>query len=91
MAYSWIITEDHMDGTDKGVSGPNGSTHDWEANPNAGQPFQMFDDDGELYYTGRYVGDDSEDMFKPLDDFGEPNAGCTGIKYKDSEGDWEYI
>jgi len=89
MAYSWIIDQDHIDGEDVGVTGPHGTTTNWEYD--MGIPFQMFDDDGELYYTGRYLGDDSEDLFAPLDDFGGPNAGCTGIKYKDANGNWEYI
>lgn len=45
--------------------------------------FQMFDDDGEKYYTGVYLGPDDEDMFGPIDDFGTPNAGCTEIRYYD--------
>jgi hypothetical protein len=45
--------------------------------------FRMYDDDGELYYTGLFAGDaDSEDGFGPLDDFGRPNAGATEIKYR---------
>ena len=90
MAYSWIITEDHLDGVDKGVIGPNGSTTDWAADPAQGEEFMMYDDDNELYYTGRIVGD--FEGFEPMDDFGMPNAGCTGIKYKNATtGEWEYL
>ena len=42
-----------------------------------GENFKMHDDDGNLYYTGRIVGD--FDGLEPLDDFGMPNAGCTHI------------
>ena len=41
--------------------------------------FKMYDDDGELYYSG-YSKPDAD--FDPLDDFGMPNAGCTEIKYR---------
>lgn len=49
--------------------------------------FQMRDDDGELYYTGLYIGPDDENMFGPLDDFGMPNAGATEISYYNPETD----
>lgn len=48
------------------------------------QNFRMYDDDGALYYTGRYLGPDDDGMFGPLDDFGKPNAGCTDIHYYDA-------
>lgn len=47
--------------------------------------FRMYDDDGELYYTGRMITDEGateEASFGPLDDYGTPNAGCTLIKYQ---------
>lgn len=90
MTYSWTITKDHLDGEDTGITGPGGTTFDWEANPTAGEEFKMYDDDNELYYTGRLVGDDVAG-FEPLDDYGMPNAGCTGIKYKSKDGVWEYL
>lgn len=46
--------------------------------------FEMYDGDGELYYTGRLVTDEgkSEDAcYSPLGDFGMPGAGCTDIRY----------
>ena len=46
---------------------------------NYGVTFQMFDDDMNLYYEGKIVGDYTG--FEPLDDFGIPNAGCTSIWY----------
>ena len=45
-----------------------------------GDKFELFDDDGELYYVGRIIGD--FEGFEPLDDFGTPNAGCTRIDIK---------
>lgn len=47
-----------------------------------GQSFKMYDDDGNLYYVGRYLGPDDETMFRPLDDLGTPDAGATRIDYK---------
>ena len=56
-----------------------------------GQVFRMKDDDGELYYEGVMVitpedGDEAE--FRPLWDFGMPNAGATTIEYRQSDGTW---
>lgn len=55
-----------------------------------GTKFKMYDDDGELYYKGRFILDpkedeDEEDEFQPLDNFGTPNAGCSHIKYRNPE------
>ncbi len=69
-----------------------------------GRKFKMYDDDGELYYDGKIVGvDDSDEIFLagsvggdvadfgPLWDFGTPNAGCTEIRYKNEEGQWQTL
>ena len=48
--------------------------------------FRMLDDDGEIYYEGFLVGDE----FAPLDNFGEPNAGCTSIQVQEN-GAWIYV
>ena len=90
MTYSWIITKDLIDGEEVNVIGPRNSTFDWTKNPNAGEAFKMYDDDKELYYLGRITG--NYEGFEPLDDFGMPNAGCTGIKYRDpNTGAWNYL
>lgn len=57
-----------------------------------GRRFRMRDDDGELYYEGVMVvtpedGDEAE--FRPLSDFGAPNAGATTIEYQGPDGTWE--
>lgn len=55
------------------------------------QKFKMYDDDGILYYTGLFIGDEAE-MFGPLDDFGGPNAGATEIRYLNREtGEYETL
>lgn len=58
--------------------------------------YRMYDDDGELYYTGVLVSyvpktDDfpSDDaLMAPLYDFGGPNAGAAVIKYE-SHPEWD--
>lgn len=48
------------------------------------QWFKIYDDDGEIYYTGVRTGESEyEDGFEPLEDFGTPNAGATEIRYLD--------
>lgn len=102
--YAWIIDKDHMarrdakPGTNSnavGVLGPRDAPDDLEAKLQGGEgePFRMYDDDGNLYYEGRIVrtGEESDDLnaseegFEPLDDFGTPNAGCTEIRYRRGE------
>jgi len=95
--YAWTITRDLIDSDAKGVCGPRGCTMTSEEirnHPNA-EKFIMKDDDGESYYHGYYLTineDECEDCgFEPLDDFGEPNAGCTSIWYKNQEGEWSML
>ncbi|WP_203338601.1 hypothetical protein [Nocardioides limicola] len=54
--------------------------------------FKMYDDDGELYYTGvlayrAEVEGEEHVVAGPLFDFGAPNAGCTRIGYP-AHPDW---
>lgn len=55
-----------------------------------GQAFQMWDDDGILYYSGRWFENLESEGFtdasdfgahsgNPLEDYGEPNAGCASM------------
>lgn len=100
--YGWIITEDKInDPRDEmdckprvGVSGPGNISNEMLAKLKAGEgfAFRMKDDDGEIYYEGRFLGDEkSEDAFGPLDDFGMPDAGCTSIEYRNAQGGWETL
>lgn len=86
--YAWTITKDTLaDPNDKpgtnlnavGVIGPRNTDKTHEEIVKEGKAFRMYDDDGELYYEGRIMGE--YDGFEPLDDFGTPNAGATEIKY----------
>lgn len=91
--YAWIITEDHLaehnSDSEVGVHGPRDVSDENVARllKGEGDTFRMYDDDDELYYTGRLVvsgnltHDDEVACFGPLDDFGMPNAGCTSIRW----------
>lgn len=100
--YGWIITEDleanpefkapHPENA-VGMMGPKWLDDDVRASLLAGDgdQFQMLDDDLNIVYRGRFVGDSqSEQGFRPLDDFGTPNYGCTIIEYKRGKG-WERL
>lgn len=88
--YFWTIDKDHIEGTADGLSLGSGDRP--ERSPDTttpGEQFRMFDDDGELYYSGSIWGD--YDGFEPLDDFGMPSAGCTGIQYQNDKGEWKWL
>ena len=96
MPCSWIITKDYIgNGEANGTIGPSSATgSDVEKlRAGGGQAFRMKDDDGELYYRGRFIGaEGTEAAFSPFDDFGTPNAGCTIIQYRRwSDGKWETL
>lgn len=84
----------HCDGTctkgDAGIHGPSDIEAGLLARLKAGEgdTFRLYDDDGELYYTGRLVVDgayttyeDQEACFAPLDDWGMAWAGCTSVRW----------
>jgi len=78
--YGWVITADVLDGPESrevGMLGPRGLKFSKDEIISKGKKFEMFDDDGELYYEGYLLGGTG---LEPLDDFGMPNAGCTEIK-----------
>ncbi len=86
--YGWIITKDYLEGDDFeetsfGVAGPRDIPDKMldDLIDGNGEKFRLYDDDNELYYQGRIIGD--FDGFEPLDDYGEGNAGCTMIAYYD--------
>ena len=101
--YGWIIDIDHVpdsrspEGTNanaKGVTGPHNISDAIAARlaAGAGRAFQLKDDDGELYYTGRIITgpEDEEGIrdFAPLEDFDKPNAGASDIYYQRENGTW---
>ena len=96
---AWTITRDYFADPDAkrgtnynavGITGPHGiptalTPKKIAEHPDA-KPFRMLDDDGTLYYEGFLLGDE----FAPLDDFGEPNAGCTEIQVLEN-GAWTTV
>lgn len=81
----WTITKDLLaepddppgtNGNAAGLVGPRNAplTAAQIANDPKAIAFRLYDDDSTLCYEGFLLGDDE---FAPLDDFGEPNAGCT--------------
>ena len=75
-----------------GIVGPSGcelKSEEIKNHPEA-KEFRLLDDDGVIYYYGKYVGPDDESLFEPLDCFGMPSAGCTVIQYK-LNNRWEFV
>jgi hypothetical protein len=91
MKGSWVITKDHLGDGAEGTIGPSITTLTAEEIKAKGVHFKMYDDDNELYYEGYCIFRDGEEGFYPLEDFGEPNAGCTGIKYRNKDGTYEWL
>lgn len=94
--YAWIVTEDHLEHQQVEIFGPGGiSAGEVEQlRSGSGSVFRIYDDDGNLYYTGRGLGvPDEEAMLAPLRDYGFPNAGATRIEWQDfpdfASSSWE--
>ena len=83
--YAWTITQDKIcDGEEAGTVGPfdaSMSATEISSHPDR-EYFAMYDDDGEQYFAGYFVGDDDASGFEPLEDLGMPGYGCTEIRYK---------
>lgn len=94
--YGWLITYDSIDNEpDMKTCGPYNLSAGMETKLRQAvrigrdkypgddvEWFRMYDDDGELYYSGVRTGEsDYEHGFEPLEDYGTPNAGCTRIDY----------
>ncbi|MEP7128046.1 MAG: hypothetical protein ABI729_04220 [Chitinophagales bacterium] len=112
---AWIIDTDHLaepgDRDDAGRIGPDDAPADLvrrlRLKSQPGQTFRLYDDDGELYYTGRVLFEprdgepvtietaDEEDAFGPLWDFGTPNAGAVDLRYfgtsRDGRRGWQSL
>jgi len=94
----WAVTRDHLENKDVFVWNGRESKEEIERalkSSNA-MKFRMFDDDHELYYSGKMISKngsspfESEDIFGPLDDYGMPNAGCTQLEVL-WKGAWEIV
>lgn len=91
----WIITKDHLDGSNEDFNrtgyGTIKSIDEIPADKRI--PFKLYDDDNELYYTGiaETGACDTEEGFEPLD-WAMCDAGCTEIKYRNkTTGIWETL
>lgn len=91
--YAWLITYDHLDAKPAAIHGPRGAVYTPAQIKNGGKAFRLYDDDGELYFSGVYLGPNDESMFGPLDDYGMPVAGATRIEYLDVDeaGTWSTL
>lgn len=86
--YGWIVDVDRLaeDGrSDVGRFGPR-NTHMgiWARLVGTASDFKRWrckDADGEIYYEGRYIGPEDNNLFGPLEDFATPNAGAIDIAY----------
>jgi hypothetical protein len=101
-AYGWIIDREtvsnendestapeHRTKSRAGWVGPRdiGPEVEQRLRNGEGEQFRMYDDDGELYYEGRYIGPNDETAFGPLTDLGTPDAGAVRIDYNEG-GKW---
>ena len=92
--YGWLIYESFIEGsnieeaTTVEVVGPRGISDENEQKLKAGEGtgFELYDDDDNLYYKGRLIGD--FEGFEPCDDYGMPNAGAVHTKL---DGDGDYL
>lgn len=95
ISYAWIITKDFItdpshDTDDAGTHGPSQvqlTEEQIKNHPDARQ-FRMYDSENILTYEGLFVGGNGNEMYGPLEDFGEANAGCTSIHYQSPSGEW---
>jgi hypothetical protein len=56
-----------------------------------GEPFRLFDDDGNLYFQGVSWNDGTaQQVFLPLD-WGMADSGCTEMKMLNAQGAWEVV
>jgi len=93
--YAWVIIKDFTDFYDGQkykvveILGPRDNKLSSEEIQKKGEKFRLYDDDMILYYEGYLCGEDYHG-FEPMDDYGEPNAGCTIIEYY-KDGKWEVL
>lgn len=81
---SWVLTYDHLE--QKKMQDPG---------PEHVHPFKLFDDDGELYFSGamtdRLYNSSGEGIFEPLD-YAMGAWGCTELQVVNpSTGNYETI
>jgi hypothetical protein len=90
--YGWIIDEDHLEEEDgrKGVMGPRAIPEAIEAKLKAGEGllWRCLDDDGIVYYSGRFLDDDEEQFEQPRE---AKCGGCIGNLSEEAFGPlWDF-
>lgn len=83
---SWIITYDHLEDRPVLLNKPT----DARVLPKYKYAFRLFDDDGELYFSGLATTRDDEAAFEPLDAT-MGSYGCTEIQYRQDDDTWETL
>jgi len=87
--YGWVIVRDFIDDGEKVGTMSSASPFMEEEIRSKGELFRIVDDDDELYYHVKILGDYMG--FEPLDQFAMPYAGATTMEYKDKQGDWRRL
>lgn len=94
--FGWVVDKEYdfgesKVGIDTEVMGPRNATATKEEIVAQGIHFKMYDDDGNLYYSGYVLADDDHNEFMPLDHYGAPNAGCTYMKLRNKDGTYSHL
>jgi hypothetical protein len=88
--HGWIITRDYLDAPILSVEviGPKNTLLS-KNELLAGTPFNLFDSDNRLCYSGFTVQDSStlNSLFSPLDDYGSAMGGATSMRILNN-GKW---
>jgi len=86
--YIWMVNHDYLDGKEVMIFGPHGANQN-EIEERCTIRFKMYDDDGNLYYSG-LMSEECGIEGDPLMDFGTPNAGAVRLDIFNTEiGKWE--
>jgi hypothetical protein len=80
---NWTITKNLVDATEPDCKIGR------KPRPSESLPFQLLDDDEEVYFEGLMLPTQSEALFQPLDDLGE-GYGCTTMKIYEGE-EWTVV
>lgn len=99
--YAWKLTKDNICNSHRGITGPSRISDKMQTALDFEDPlpgytrvdWRLYDDDGTLYFEGFLFTKDpgSEDLFAPLDDYGEA-FGCTEVRVLNNKTKrWEVV
>lgn len=89
----WKVYYDHTEKKKVNIRSRNFNQEQWGKLPKEEKTFfKLYDDDGNLYYDGftSDINESEEKAFAPLD-WAMAYAGCTTMKYKDRNGQWQFL